>query len=1667
MMGRKSWYKNIFTYINRILIWILVSFAVLLAIIDAILLIPAVQNKIADIAVARIDKKIENKVELEKLQLTLPNMFVIKNLFIEDQIPGDTLLNIEKLKLNVDMLKLLKNELSINRVELAGAQGKLWRASNDTVLNLEQVISQLSGSNNQTKKQQSQEQQKEPLKLSFGHVTLTDIHFQYLDSLNQLYLTTGIGDFYSNINTLDVQNLHFDIKKLDLQDSHTSLELSSANKSRKTKESKNVTINLENKLNLENVSYSMKNNVSESSMEVLTGLLQLESVTFNLDEEQVTYDNIKINESKFANIQNTSTNSVKTRTDKNPQTSNNWEVSGGSIELTDNNIVLSSKKPGITSNKFNPQDLHIQLDKAFLDNILYSPSEIKAEIHSLSATEGRQFHIEEFQGNIIFNSNKLHVSDVVFRTKKSSVYPDISIQYPSQEEFLNLSGNIALNVALQPSIIHIDDISYFIKTSNKQLTDSLPFHHIELALQSSGNLPNVEIQSLSLNTGNGTKLKMHGHLHDALNLKTAVIDLEIDTIHTMFEDYGQFVSSVENNGLQWPENIQGRGSIQGSMTNASANMAFETENNSFLRFQSSYNQDTVNNIHLFDGTLNIPTLHLGHFMNDTAKYNLLSMNATFEANVSENKSVEAYANINIPSVDYLQYNYNNLLVEATYKNDSARAHVSVDDEFLSLKGNLGGGFNDSLPLFSADLVFDKVNAQKLNFTDHNILGKGKISFNMQGSNLDNLNGNLNISEVLILKNQQQFTVDSFLVMAVNNGDYTHFNIASSLMMLDYEGSVKMSELPKTLATHVNQYFQLPVTQDSIHIVNGKYFDLTTEIYDADIFTQVLVPGLRSFQPGNMEVHYNSSAHKLNADINFPKILFYNLRVDSLRLSLQSDAQALTYHTILKKAGTEQFWLENYNVYGNVTNDKISNVFRMTSNDSVKYLVKSTLESTPDALIGRLGHDSLILDFEPWTVPENNKVVVSNGGYNFSNFTITRDGQKASVFSRVKNDVKKTSLSFNDFNVKSITNVITANKPILKGLLFGETTVWFDPGLAFTSDLDVRDLTFFEEPIGNLSMLATNMEAQKFNVDVSLSGRNDLTVKGFYESGTSSEFDIQTELKNIKLETLQPFLSSNLNKLKGTLHGRLSLSGQIEDPAVAGTINLESVEVIPTYLNTLLTISNGSISIKDELVTIQTFQLRDANDNRATLSGSVNFEQLTNPKLDVAFNSNDFLLLNTQNAPGNETYYGRVVANLGVEANGYALSPQLDVNVEVLDGTDFTYVVKPQSPATIEKSGLVEFAGNDTVSFGFGELQNRQDTIERNTLQGIGLQANIELNPEAIIHIQLDPISEEQMTLNGTANLSLKKNINGELSLVGRYEIVQGTYELKLYEFLRREFKIQEGSYIVWGGDILNPQADLTAVYVVETSPSQLLAGSTQETALVTESPFYVNLNISDDLLSPSFSFELEAPPRFQGSEVAAVIQNINQDESRLNQQVFSLLLFQQFMSDELFGSRDFNQQITTTAQEGLNNLLSDQLTRFAETYIQGFDIDLDIDSYNHLQETDNSLFSNTQVQLNVSKTLFDERLTVSVGSNVTLAESPEQQIPGNQSGLIGDIAVEYKLTPSGKWKLKGFNKTEFEDVIDGEVTKTGVSIIFSKNFYQFSDLFRKDENRKLTEVKDE
>jgi hypothetical protein len=316
---------------------------------------------------------------------------------------------------------------------------------------------------------------------------------------------------------------------------------------------------------------------------------------------------------------------------------------------------------------------------------------------------------------------------------------------------------------------------------------------------------------------------------------------------------------------------------------------------------------------------------------------------------------------------------------------------------------------------------------------------------------------------------------------------------------------------------------------------------------------------------------------------------------------------------------------------------------------------------------------------------------------------------------------------------------------------------------------------------------------------------------------------------------------------------------------------------------------------------------------------------------------------------------------------------------------------------------------------------------------------------------IDPVAGDSLVIQGEATLSFTIDPSGKLTLTGRYDILKGSYQLSFADVIKRDFAITEGSSLTWFGSPYEADVDITAMYTVKASVLELiqdqLAGISQEerNKYKQELPIQVYLMMKGKLLKPDIHFRLDLPPEQRGvlsGSVYAKLNELNGQESELNKQVFALLVLSRFVPENPLASSGGTGGLSDFARSSGSQILSSQLNRLSEQYIAGANLNVGLDSYQDYST--GTAEGRTQLKLALSKQLFDERVTVQVGGNVDLEGRRSQE--NSLNNFAGDLKVLYKLTEDGRWQLQVFRQNSYEGAIDGDITKTGVGVVFMIDF---------------------
>src|SRR5690606_20563193 len=612
---------------------------------------------------------------------------------------------------------------------------------------------------------------------------------------------------------------------------------------------------------------------------------------------------------------------------------------------------------------------------------------------------------------------------------------------------------------------------------------------------------------------------------------------------------------------------------------------------------------------------------------------------------------------------------------------------------------------------------------------------------------------------------------------------------------------------------------------------------------------------------------------------------------------------------------------------------------------------------------------------------------------------------------------------------------------------------------FVSAITIDRFYVGKDTVGDINTKVNNERENVFAADVSITGNgNDVKLSGDFISppGQTAQLDFQLNVTPLSMHTLEAFSLGYLRNTSGDINGKLRITGTPDQPRINGALDFDQASLNVAMLNATFNIHGQRINFNDDGLRFNRFQLKDSKGNTAVLNGTVNTKTYTDYAFGLTLTADDFQVLNSTQQD-NEMYYGQLYISSNLRIQGDMNNPSVNGTLQVNDDTDVYFVLPNDDPGMVDRQGIVRFVDrSDTAAMNvFAQV----DSLTQTELSGLNLSVNIVTDKEAKFTIVIDPGSQDALTIQGEAELNAGMDPGGEITLNGNYTVETGNYSFS-FGPVKRLFEFRQGSTITWVGDPLDARMDITAVYNIKAPTLELVQaqiGSEQPNLYKQRVPFNVNLHITEQLFQPQLSFDidLDEDNAMVSQDVAGKVNTglaqLRENESEMNKQVFSLIVLGRFMAANPFESLSGGGGAEAIARNTVSSFLSGQLNRLAGNLVQGLEFDFDLQS-----EQDYSMGTGqnrTDLNVGVSKMLFNDRMKVTVGSNFELEGNAR---PGEQTtNIAGDIAVDYQLTEDGRYLVRAYRKNQYQITLQGQFVETGIGFIVNLDYNEFKEIFNR------------
>jgi hypothetical protein len=624
-----------------------------------------------------------------------------------------------------------------------------------------------------------------------------------------------------------------------------------------------------------------------------------------------------------------------------------------------------------------------------------------------------------------------------------------------------------------------------------------------------------------------------------------------------------------------------------------------------------------------------------------------------------------------------------------------------------------------------------------------------------------------------------------------------------------------------------------------------------------------------------------------------------------------------------------------------------------------------------------------------------------------------------------------TLSLHQFNLEEITSVIPYS-PRMSGMLNGDYHVVQDANgqISVAGDMGVRNMTYERCPIGNISTemvyLQKENDAHAVEARLMMDDEEIGLLTGTYFNEGDGSLDATMQLEHLPLNIVNGFVPDQLCGLQGYGEGTLTIQGPLTRPEVNGEIYLSNSYLESVPYGVKLRFDDDPVRIQHSNLLFENFTVYAHNDNPLNVQGNVNFSNPDQIMVNLRMQANNFQIIGTKEH-AKSVAYGKAFVNVFAMMNGPLDNLNMRGRLEVLGTTDMGYILR-DTPITTDNQldDLVKFTDfSDTT----------QIAVSRPPINGFRMDMTLNVSKGAHIMAYMNADHSNYIDLMGGGTLRMLYSPADNLQLTGRYTLSNGEMKYALPIIPLKTFHIQDGSYIEFTGDPMNPTLNISAV-------ERTKATVTGTNGVGRSVAFDCGVNITRTLSDMGLEFTLDAPEDMQ---LHGELQAMGVEQR--GKLAVTMLTTGMYLADG--NTKPFSMN------SALSSFLSSEISNLTGNALRTLDLSFGMDN-----STDATGQTHTDYSFKFAKRFLNNRLKLAVGGKVTTGA----ELPGGRNNSFFDnISLEYRLDDTANKYLNLFFENNSYDWLDGYTQKYGGGFIWRRTLQNFTDIFRfKDDSNTMS-----
>ncbi len=1310
-----------------------------------------------------------------------------------------------------------------------------------------------------------------------------------------------------------------------------------------------------------------------------------------------------------------------------------------------------------TPGRFNPN--HIILDKfsATLSLKSYTADSLNLNLKKLSFEEHSGLHLKQLSFRISANRQKACIDRFVAELPHSRLaLTPITLSYHTPKEneasatipYFTFQGSIA-----EGTISLTDLTSFYPPLAQVEKFKELQPLHIEARF--TGDSEHALI----------SPLRLYSHDHSVeFEAPVTIRQLQNSIQRTIKADIQKLYISPKSvrlitERLPYPQSgilsrIQAMGPLQAEGTLSYHPKLINGQINLHTELGALSLSGSLTHKNEIQAALYTPNFNLGKLTDKEKQWGEIALNISGKGTLHQKQSPSFSLQGNIEKMTYKRHEYRDIAVNAQYKSHKIEADIAVNDLYLILTAQGEADIQSSTPYLKGMISIRNFVPHALALTTQHkeTTFQGNINADFSGNSIENMEGSIGIQDFRMKTEEENYTTGPILFEAADEqGKRTlalHSDFIRGEMKGDFHLGTLITQCRKLLHIYIPSFVKEPQLKKE---ASDEVF-LSMHIDNVEPIKKIFGIPLEIRKPSHINGYFNSRTQELDFHALFPSFNYAGQQLDNLRIMSGCFNDSLSgivqFSKRIGKAPVDfklQARAANDNVLTELNwTNHTENVYKGTISVDTRFMHDENRKLLTDIIF----HPSLIIvNDSAWNV-HSSEIHLAPGLASINKFTIEQDDRHLILDGRVS-DSESDSLTVDlkKINLEYIFNIINFHAVDFAGQATGRIHA---KRLMKTPEADARlhveGFTFNKAYLGEMNLRGGwNKENNAISLNAHMAdpvNRSMTQVNGDIRIGAAPKggLDLMIRTENIDLSFLNQYTNGIFTGLYGRASGWTRVFGPFKGINLEGDMlvneggmKVNATEVDYRLLNDSVILRPDNIYFRNATV-YDKMGSPDRNDHYATVNGVLRHSCLSHMTFDFDIDAHNILGYDVKEF-GDNVFCGTAYATGNIGFNGRPGNLNIHINARPEENTLFVYNLS--SPTTLTDNQFITYKHHtDSLN---ERLPDSAAIRLPEPESDIRINFHLNLTPEATMKILMDPKAGDYISLNGHGNIRANYYNKGDFTMYGTYTIDHGIYKLSLQDVIRKDFAFRRGGTIVFGGQPIQADLNLQAVYTVPSvSLNDLSARST-----FSQNNVRVNclMNLGGKAQSPQISFDFDLP-NVNEDEKQMVKSLINTEEEK-NMQVIYLLGIGRFYT---YDYNNTGQSQSSVAMKSLlSSTLSGQLNQMFSTLLgnnSNWNIGTNL-------STGEMGWSDMDVEGLLSGRLLNNRLLIN--GNFGYRDNNNTHSTNN---FIGDFDLQWLLTKNGNISLKAYSKTNDRYFTKSSLTTQGVGLGLKKDFNTWRDVFR-------------